>query len=566
MKYIKMTFIFAMSLLFTIVYLPSAANAATFKDVSYKYWAYDDINFITKHHVIRGYSDGYFRPGFEIKRKDAAVMMTRALDLVEPEGEQIELLDMNPNSPGYKEVIIALENDWLSLEEGNFNPSEPLTRDEMSKMLATAYSYEGQEKSTFTDVELDSEYYAYIDAIAFYGVTTGYNDKTFRPEEVVTRAQFSAFISRIYQKPVAYEVKSKGETVSVVPSVEKAIEEVALYEDGTIHPQSNKFVQYAQTIAAEDKTNLNSGVLIYNGHNEVKSFTPEFFNHYMTSTSKVDGTVHDMFDTFVILGLRYNKENHMFVDGPTNNANYTDWNNYIGRTFSSDGALVNLNESASANNRTVDVYVSIPYPKRVGDIVTLDGRELSNNVYSRYDLSKWYVEKVLNEFKKSNYSNLNFKGFYWLSETVRTVDDEIIISSISSLLKKHNKYFIYSPHATSTNFHKWRNYGFDAAFLQPNAFRASIKNKEERLHRAFLNAQIYGTGITMEIDSYGTVGQAVEGVEAFDLYMDFAKRYGVDEKGMMFYQDINMVERMATFDHPIYKRWYEQLNETFFWK
>lgn len=565
MKNIKVSFIFIMSIIFTVFYVPSTAQAANFKDVSYQYWAFGDINFITEHNVIRGYSDGYFRPGAEIKRKDAAVMMTRALDLVEPEGNKVKVLDMNPSSPGYKAVMIAIENDWLSLDEGKFNPSKPLTRDEMSKMLATAYSYEGQGKSSYTDVDPKSKYYPYIDAIAFYGVTTGYKDNTFRPEVVVTRAQFSAFISRIYQKPVAYDVKSAGEVVATVPSVEKAIEEVSLYDDGTIHPQSNKFIQYAQTIAAADKTNLNSGVLIYNGHNEIKAFSPEFFNPYMTSTSAVDGTAHEMFDTFVILGLRYNEANNMFVDGPTNDANYDEWNNYVERTFSSEGALFNLNESAKLNNRHVDVYVSIPYPKRDGDIVTLDGRELVNNVYSRYDLSRWYVEKVVNEFEKSGYTNLNFKGFYWLSETVRTKDDEILLSSISSLLNKHRKYFIYSPHATSTNFYKWRNYGFDGAFLQPNAFRASVKNKEERLHRAFLNAQIYGTGITIEIDSYG-VNQAADGVEAFDLYMDFAKRYGLNEKGMMFYQGTDMVKRMATYDHPIYNRWYEQLNETFFRK
>ena len=562
MKRIKVFITFLLSILFATTFFTGVTQAATFKDVSYKYWAFADINFITKHKVIRGYSDGYFRPGYDIKRKDAAVMMTRALDSMESEEEPVELLDMNPESPGYKEVMIAIQEGWLTLEEGQFNPDEPLTRDEMSKMLAIAFNYEGQGKSKFEDVDPLNEYYPYIDAIAFYEVTTGYNDNTFRPEEVVTRGQFSAFISRIYQKPVAYEVKSGGQVVAEVPSVEKALEEVAHYADGTIHPQSNKFVAYAQTIATADRTNLNSGVLIYNGHNEKNSFTPSFFDHYMRSTAS-DGTMIDMFDTFVVLGLRYNAQGNQFVDGPTNEANYSDWDNYVKRTFSEDGAIHNLNESARSNNRKVDVYVAIPYPKNKGDIVTLDGREQANSLYSRYDLSSWYINQVMNEFKSAQYPNLNFKGFYWLSETVRTVEDEVLISSISGLVKRNDKFFIYSPHATSTNFHKWENYGFDAAFLQPNAFRASVKNKEERLHRAFLSAQIYGTGITIEIDSYG-INQVEQGTEAFDLYMDFAKRYGLDEKGMMFYQATNMVERMATLDHPIYKRWYSQLNDTFF--
>lgn len=565
MRHVKTVVILFMTLVFGLTFFTGGAKAATFKDVTYKYWAYADINFITKHNVIRGYSDGYFRPGFDIKRRDAAVMMTRALELEESENDPVELADLNPNSPGYADVMYAVQEGWLSLDEdNNFNPDEALTRDEMSKMLAIAFSYEGEGKSEFVDVDPLSEYYPYIDAIAFYQVSKGYNDNTFRPEETVTRAQFSAFISRIYQKPVAYEVKSEGEVVATVPSVEKALEEVSAYADGTIHPQSNKFIEYSQTIATEDKTNLNSGVLIYNGHKEKDSFTPNFFNHYMRSTAS-DGSLVDMFDTFIVLGLRYNEAGNQFVDGPTNDANYSDWDNYVKRTFASDGALTNLNHSAISNGRKVDVYVAIPYPKNKGDIITLDGREQVNTVYARYDLANWYVNQVMNEFNKAKYSNLNFKGFYWLSETVRTVEDEVVVSSIASSVKRHDKHFIYSPHATSTNFHKWKNYGFDAAFLQPNAFRTGTPNKEERLHRAFLSAQIYGTGITIEIDSYGDKHvEEGRGVEEFNLYMDFAQRYGLDEKGMMFYQGTNMVERMATIDHPVYKRWYEQLNETFF--
>ena len=550
---------------FAVTFLHSGkAQAALYTDVSYQHWAYADIEFIAKHGVIRGFANGTFVPGADISRKDAAVMMTRALDLVNFEGEPIPLDDMHPTSPNFKEVMIALENDWLTLNENNFEPDAPLTRDEMSRMLAIAYSYEGKNTSKFTDIPQGNPYYPYIDAIAMYGVTTGYTDGTFRPKEKVTRAQFSAFISRVYQKPLAYEVKNAGQTVAVVQSVEAALEEVAYYDEGTIHPQSNKFVDYAQTIATADQTNLNSGVLIYNGVNEKNSFTPEFFNHYMKYTA-ADGSKKNMFDTFVFLGLRYNESANMFVDGEVNQSDYSDWDNYLKRTFSSTGAVYNLNQSAEQNDRVVDVYVAIPYPKRNGEIFTLDGRVQANNVYNRYDMVNWYITNVMTEFNRGRYKNLNFKGFYWLSETVRTVDDEVIISSISSVLENENKFFIYSPHATSTNFYKWQDYGFDAAFLQPNAFRTSTPNKEERLHRAFLNAQIYGTGITMEIDSYGAghVDRG-EGVEAFNMYMDFAKRYGLNEKGMMFYQGTNMVERMATIDHPVYKRWYEQLTSTFF--
>src|SRR5690606_31287915 len=123
--------------------------------------------------------------------------------------------------------------------------------------------------SSFVDVPYENPYYRFIDAIANEEVTTGYNDGTFRPEETVTRGQFSAFMYRVYQKPVAYEVRNGGELIAIIPNVDDAIELALYYPEGTVHPQSNKFVHYPQSIATADKTNLNSGVLIYNGFKEI---------------------------------------------------------------------------------------------------------------------------------------------------------------------------------------------------------------------------------------------------------------------------------------------------------
>lgn len=562
----KIVTLFSLLTVCCLLFMPNSlhVNAAFFKDVPHTYWAYEDIGFISSHGVIKGYTDGTFRAGEFITRKDAAIMMTRTQEGLPELQNSMDVDDVNENSPGYAQIMTAVTSEWLSLNENNFEPYKPLTRDEMSKMLATAFGFKGKGNSEFTDVSPSSSYYPFIDAIAYYDVTTGYKDGTFRPKELVTRAQFSAFIARVYSKPLAYEVKSQGETIAVESSVEDALEVVKSIPDGTIHPQSNKFVEYSQSIGSADKTGLNSGVLIYNGIKEKQSFTPDFFSHYLTSDIG-DGIKRDMFDTFVILSLRYNEEGNHFTDSSSNHANYEDWKNYIDRTFAQDGALRNLDTAAGESGRKVDTYIAIPYPKRGEPIISLDGRDLGDGLYPRYDLASWYVKETMKRFDREGYENIRLKGFYWLSETVRTSDDEIIISSISSMLKPHGKFFIYSPHALSTNFYKWQEYGFDGAFLQPNAFRTSIRDKEERLHKAFINAQIYGTGITIEIDSYGLGHVASnEGVEAFDLYMDFAKRYGLDEKSMMFYQGVNMVERMDTIDHPVYKQWYRQLNTTFF--
>ncbi len=560
MNYIKnVTLVLSVCLLFTLFYSPSA-HAISYKDVSYTHWAFEDINFLSKHKVINGFKDDYFKPSTVITRKDAAIMMVRALELNQQGDHSFRMDDMTTTSPGYKEVTMALSQGWLSTFEGKFRPSEVLTRNEMAKALAIAFDYSGDDSSKFSDVPVTDTYFDYIDAILFHGVTTGYTDGSFRPLEKVTRAQFTAFLSRVFQQPISYDIKVEGNLVDNAPSVEDALDLAKQYNQSTIHPSSTKYKHFSQQIASADKTGIKAGALIYNGVGEVDNFTSEFFKPYLSYQS-INGTQQPMFDTFIILGLRY--DGGQFAENALNRANYAEWQSQIDRTFGYSGALRNLNDTAMMQNRKVDVYISIPYPKRTEPFITLDGKEEANSLYSRYDIAKWYIANVSDRMKSSGFQNLNFKGFYWMNETIKVAEDEVLISSLAQTIHHDDKLFIYAPHATSTNFPKWQSYGFDAAFLQPNSFRKSVVNKEDRLHRAFINAQIYGSGITIEIDSYAPF-QVDDGIEAFNLYMDYAKRYGLDKNSMIFYQGTNMVVRMATYEHPVYKMWYEQLTDTFF--
>lgn len=559
MNYTKhISLILSICLAFTLFYSPSA-HATFYKDVSYKHWAYDDINFLSNHKVINGFKDKYFKPDLVITRKDAAIMLVRSLELTEQGDHSFEMSDMSTTSPGYQEVKIALSRGWFSTFDEKFRPNAVLTRNEMAKALAIAFDYSGDNSSKFIDVPLTDTYFEYIDAILFHGVTTGYTDGSYRPLDKVTRAQFTAFLSRVFQQPISYDIKVEGNLVDNAPSIEDALYLAKQYEKSTIHPSSTKYKHFSQQIASADKTGIKAGALIYNGVGEVDYFTHDFFKPYL-SYSNINGS-QPMFDTFIILGLRY--DGGQFAENALNRANYADWQSQIDRTFGYSGALRNLNDAAMMQNRKVDVYISIPYPKRTEPFITLDGIEEANSLYSRYDIAKWYITSVNERMKTSNFQNLNFKGFYWMNETIKVAEDEVLISSLAQTIHRDDKLFIYAPHATSTNFPKWQSYGFDAAFLQPNSFRKSVSNKEDRLHRAFINAQIYGSGITIEIDSYAAF-QAEDGVEAFNLYMDYAKRYGLDKNSMIFYQGTDMVVRMATYEHPVYKKWYEQLTETFF--
>ena len=50
--------------------------------------------------------------------------------------------------------------------------------------------------STFPDVPLTHSHYAGIEAIYAEGITTGFSDGTYRPDQPVTRAQMGTFLAR----------------------------------------------------------------------------------------------------------------------------------------------------------------------------------------------------------------------------------------------------------------------------------------------------------------------------------------------------------------------------------
>lgn len=546
--HLRITFLMASILIFM---LPYSAQATTFKDVPKDHWAHDEIRFLSDKLVIRGYSSGNFQPLTTLTRKDAAVMIVRAMKLPAIQQPTVRPNDLKSSMGGYTEMMTAANKGMFTISNGKFSPNAPLTRKEMARVMAVAYNFKGTGKSNFQDMSKSHPFYSYVDAIATNNVTTGYSDGTFKPEIAVNRAQFSTFLSRIYSKPLTYIVKQNGKVIATVNTDAEAIRIATSKPGSTVHPVNNSLMVYNQKPALLTKTGIRNGVLIYNGA-EYGSFSPDFFDSYVT------GLEGPLFDSFVILGRTY--IDGEFAETPKNKANYKEWKWYADQSFANDGALTALNDSVKAAGKKVQVHISIPYPKRSEAIILLNGTRVSNSLAEREKLVNWYIQTIQTKWNQAKYTNLTFKGYYWLNETVIHADDERLLEKVSATIHKQNKSFIYAPHALTTNFANWKYYGFDGAFLQPNSFRLALTDTEARLHKAFLNAQIHGSAITLEIDMYSP-HQIDAGLINFYKYIDFANRYGLKGQSLLFYQGTGMVNRMDNYKQSGYKEAYKQLNE-----
>ena len=83
--------------------------------------------------------------------------------------------------------------------DGTFRPYDPVNRGQMVAFIARALELPDAgdpNNPSFTDVPSGMQFFGYIEAIYADGITTGYGDNTYRPYDTVTRGQMAAFLSR----------------------------------------------------------------------------------------------------------------------------------------------------------------------------------------------------------------------------------------------------------------------------------------------------------------------------------------------------------------------------------
>lgn len=152
------------------IHLEEIELIGNFIDVK-DHWATQTIVKLYNEGLIEGYPDYTFRPNESITRE-----------------EVIEILnnDLKQSQAAYKDPLSS-------------RPDEPVKRSEVIVMLMRAYEIPMIEKDHSPFKDVDKNQFAYQEIISFneYGLITGYEDQTFRPDDSVTRAEFAALLNRV---------------------------------------------------------------------------------------------------------------------------------------------------------------------------------------------------------------------------------------------------------------------------------------------------------------------------------------------------------------------------------
>ena len=101
-----------------------------------------------------------------------------------------------------KYIEYGVESGYINgYTDGTFRPDQTVTRAEFSKMLNTAIGFAMTADTSFSDVDPKEWYASDVEKAYTAGYITGYTDGTFRPNQTITRQEAAVILSRIMTSP-----------------------------------------------------------------------------------------------------------------------------------------------------------------------------------------------------------------------------------------------------------------------------------------------------------------------------------------------------------------------------
>jgi hypothetical protein len=166
-----------------------------------KHWAAEAITELTRKEIVMGYGNYRFVPDSSITRAEAAVMLVRALKLSKQ--KTLRYTDLDASQWAYSSIAKA---EQAGLIEGypdrTFGPNRPLTRMEMTNMLARSLNMVGKLRgnSPFDDVANDYWGVGILKQMWADGWISGFPDGAFRPDQEATRAEFATLLNKVMNR------------------------------------------------------------------------------------------------------------------------------------------------------------------------------------------------------------------------------------------------------------------------------------------------------------------------------------------------------------------------------
>lgn len=270
----------ALCIVFSLVPTALAEKADDFTDVSRSDWYYQFVDYVTSKGYFNGVADKTFAPADNMTRAMFVTVLFR-FDGAKGDRSQSAFTDVAPGEWYTDAINWAAANRIVDgVGNGKFAPNDPITRAQMCTMIERYLAlYKKAWKVTLPETgsvsvmvdenAIPAYALAAVKQCQRHGLVNGFEDGTFRPNELSTRAQVAAVIYRM-----SYLVQ--GAKPDNTPSVNPG---------GTVNPPVNPPVT-AYTYALY--FDANGGTLI--GASPVSTTTTSTtYSFTVTATATRDG-------------------------------------------------------------------------------------------------------------------------------------------------------------------------------------------------------------------------------------------------------------------------------------
>ena len=279
----------ALCIVFSLVPTALAEKADDFTDVSRSDWYYQFVDYVTSKGYFNGVADKTFAPADNMTRAMFVTVLFR-FDGAKGDRSQSAFTDVAPGEWYTDAINWAAANRIVDgVGDGKFAPNDPITRAQMCTMIERYLAlYKKAWKVTLPETgsvsvmvdenAIPAYALAAVKQCQRHGLVNGFEDGTFRPNELSTRAQVAAVIYRM-----SYLVQ--GAKPDNTPSVNPG---------GTVNPPVNPPVTtYTVSFKANGGTGTMADVIVISGNYTLPpcTFTAPEGQQFMGWATSADGDV-----------------------------------------------------------------------------------------------------------------------------------------------------------------------------------------------------------------------------------------------------------------------------------
>ena len=185
-------------------------GTVTFSDVLPDHWAFDWVESLSYAGLTAGYPDGTYRPGNPVTRAEMAVFLLKGMN-----SGTYTPPDTDGSHP-FSDIAGHWAEAWMEdlydegltsgYPDGTYRPQNEVTRAEMAVFLlkskhGAGYSPPSATGGVFSDV-VGHWAEDWIEQLAEEGITGGYPDGTYRPNNPVNRAEMAVFLVNAFGIPL----------------------------------------------------------------------------------------------------------------------------------------------------------------------------------------------------------------------------------------------------------------------------------------------------------------------------------------------------------------------------